>query len=96
MNTRIFIALIKQLTALSLLHQTVNQGYSTTNNGLQNIGGVANAEYQLHATYFGSLEKINPALLSYFITNQTDSNENNVDHAAALPASGQGQLPIHP
>jgi hypothetical protein len=96
MNTRIVIALIKQLAALAVLHQTVHQGYSNTNNGLQNVGGLTNAEYQLHATYFNSLEKVNPALLGYFITNQTDSNENNVDNAAARPAGGQGQLPIHP
>jgi hypothetical protein len=96
MNTRILIALIKQLAALAVLHQTVHQGYSTTNNGLQNIGGLTNAEYQLHATHFNSLEKVNPALLSFFITNQTTSNESNVDHAAARLASGQSQQPIHP
>jgi hypothetical protein len=96
MNSRTLIALIKQLAALAVLHQSTHQGYSTTNNGLQNIGGLTNAEYQLHATYFNSLEKVNPALLSYFITNQPTSNENNVDHATSRLAGSQSQLPIHP
>jgi hypothetical protein len=90
MNTRIIIALIKQLTALALLHQTTQQGYSTMNNDLQSIGATTAAEYELHKTYFGSLDKVNPA-----ITNQTSSNENNVSNAVARPVVGQGQPTVH-
>jgi hypothetical protein len=90
MNTRIIIALIKQLTVLALLHQTTKQGYSTMNNGLQSIGATTAAEYQLHKTYFGSLDKVNPA-----ITNQTNSNESNVANTGTRPVSGQGQPTVH-
>lgn len=55
---------VEQLAALQTLEQTVQQGYSTVKNGLDNIGTIRYDEYQLHSEYYGSLATVNPTVLN--------------------------------
>jgi hypothetical protein len=52
----------EQLAALRTLQQSTTQGYQIIGDGLDSIGQITNAEYQLHQAYFGSLAVVAPAV----------------------------------
>jgi hypothetical protein len=57
-------AMAEQLTALRTLQQSTTQGYQIAGGGLDSIGQITNAEYQLHQVYFSSLGAVSPAVMS--------------------------------
>jgi hypothetical protein len=55
-------AMTEQLVQLKLLEQDTQDGYQVMTTGVDSIGQITNTEYQLHLSYFGSLDEINPNL----------------------------------
>jgi|SRR5579872_5111774 len=56
---------LEQLAALQSLQQTIHEGYQLVESGLNTIGDLKTAEYQLHSDYYHSLKMVNPKLLTY-------------------------------
>jgi len=50
----------EQLVELKLLEHDTEDGYQVMTTGVDSIGQITYAEYQLHLNYFGSLDLINP------------------------------------
>jgi hypothetical protein len=50
------------LGALLALQQSTTKGYQINGNGLDSIGQITAAEYQLHQAYFNSLGMVSPAV----------------------------------
>ena len=55
-------AMVEQLAELKLLEHTTGRGYQIMTTGVNSIGSSVGAEYQLHQTYFHSLDIINPQI----------------------------------
>ncbi len=53
---------IDELAAYRTLEQTVQSGYHLATTGLGQIGDAKEAEYQLHAGFFGSLDSVSVAV----------------------------------
>jgi hypothetical protein len=55
-------AMAEQLVELKLLEHDTQDGYQVMATGVDSIGEITDAEYQLHLNYFGSLDSISPNL----------------------------------
>ena len=62
MNAQTLTVMAEQLAELKLLERTTADGYQVMGSGVDSIGQITDAEYQLHSNYFGSLDGINPNL----------------------------------
>lgn len=52
----------QQIASLQIYAGYLQKGYHITQQGLTAIGDIKNGEFNLHKNYFGSLERINPAI----------------------------------
>ena len=61
-HSQAIATMTEQLIELKLYEQTTANGYQLMGSGVDSIGQITDAEYQLHSNYFGSLASINPNL----------------------------------
>lgn len=57
-----FALLIKRIALLQVYLEYLQKGYSIARNGWQTVRNITKGEFDLHAQYFQSLEKVNPAI----------------------------------
>jgi hypothetical protein len=61
-HSQTIAAMTEQLIELKIFEQTTANGYQLMGAGVDSIGQITDAEYQLHLNYFGSLDLVNPNL----------------------------------
>ncbi|WP_114782983.1 hypothetical protein [Botryobacter ruber] len=54
--------LVQQIAALQAYAGTLRQGYEIARNGINTVQQIKNGDLGLHQAFFGSLQKVNPAL----------------------------------
>jgi hypothetical protein len=58
--------LVNQIAALQVYTNTIEKGYSIAHEGLTIIGNIKKGDFSLHSDYFSSLNRVNPAIKSYW------------------------------
>lgn len=60
-----FVLLIKRIALLQVYLEYLQKGYSIARDGWETVRHITKGEFDLHADYFRSLEKVNPAIKRY-------------------------------
>lgn len=58
--------LVEQIAALDVYRRYVEKGYTIAKDGLQTIGGIKDDDFSVHKDYLASLQRVNPALKTYW------------------------------
>jgi hypothetical protein len=78
-----FALLIKRIALLQVYLEYLQKGYSIARHGWETVHSITKGEFDLHADYFRSLEKINPAVKRLGALAAVISSESRMIKAAA-------------
>jgi hypothetical protein len=86
--------LINQIAALQVYASYLEKGYDVTKNGLDAIQNIKKGDFSIHASYFNSLQVVNPKIKNYWkvaaiVASQINILKSCKQQVKSINASGQ-------